>query len=482
MPRNDNDVSLLTWGPLPPHLTSSVDAPYRQQKYILLRQQFSTPKAFLEMPTPHHKILCGGVVVHGRTVVLSSFPDDGTFDGEAADAEHQQVPTAAQRRVQRWVVHHRPMTTAARIEAIVVAVFDPDDLLDVQINMTSWGQVRRMAKQTSSSSSSVDLSSHLYRWDLEEQHQHARAAGRRSSVQQITSLLVAQVNCAKVEEESIRSNSGGHGQSVAAAHYPNAWMLVGGGFHSEHPVVSCGPEWRRVWRVAAPPHDALAAFSISIRMSTAFLESKHFQLLWSQRQQQQQHNPRARREMSPIRHHYHSTSAEHNDNDDDDDDEDSIRFESAVQSCAPSGPPSPLNVTRRMAQPPAAAGAGNGVVDLTAVAAALVDHHRSHSTTSSIDFDERTDDTLDGRGIIANPQPRAHVATPSLSSSRIRSSTSSPPGRHPQSIHHPQLPLIRVSLGDTVRSTTSLLAASRSGGAGVDRSEGCGGEWSVTLQ
>jgi hypothetical protein len=466
MTRNNNDVSLLTWGPLPPQPQGA------QPKYILLRKLFSAPRAVLEVPT-HHKILCGGVVVHGRTVVLSSYPDDGSSGGDGTDKDPPRSTDpaemashgAAQHSAQRWVVHHRPLTAAARVEALVVAVFDPDDLLDVQIRKTSWGQV---CIETPSSS-------HLYRWDLEEQHQRTRPAGRCFSTQQITSLLVAQVNCAKVED-SARTES--HSANNTTGNNP--WMLVGGGFLSEHPVVSCGPEWRRVWRVAAPPHDALSAFSISIRMSSAFLASKHY-AQWSERLEQHQ-GRRAHSGLSPIRHVLHH----HNSDSTNDDDEGSIRFESAVQSCAPSGPPSPLSMTRRTPHLPPAASGG---VDLNVVAAALVVQRRQRSTSnsSSIDFDENTDDTADGRAVARAPviydSIARYSATPSMSSSRIRSSTTSPHSRHAHPPpHSPLHPLIHVSLGDAVRSTTGSLS-SRGGGAGGggDRSGGCGGEWSVTL-
>lgn len=262
MTRNDHDESLLTWGPL--QAAAEVSEQHHRHRFLLLREHFSSPTACLVMPTPHHKILCGGVIIHGRTVVLSSYPDAGADesawvegddhatekgdDSGACEVDMQHTGGG----VQRWVVHHMPLTPAAKVEAIVVAVYDPDNLLDVRVRRSTWGQLPRRTREEQ-----------LYKWDMGQSESSLRTERR---TQHHLSMLVAQVSCAKVDENNSE-------RSVEGA-CSNQWMLVGGGFASEHPVVACGPEWRRVWRVAAPPHDALASFSISIRMSSAYLCSR----------------------------------------------------------------------------------------------------------------------------------------------------------------------------------------------------------------
>lgn len=239
--------------------SADVDNTHRgaiSQRFVILRERSSTPRVVVTAPSLHHRFLAAGVVVYGRTVVTSSY-----LDPESVGVD----------RLHRWVVEHIPLTPAAFVELAVVSLVDPEGFVETQVLSVSWADLNDDMRQKA-------LYTHTFA------HSHSAA-----------SMNVAVLQCAKCDPNDLVVKSGENGVfwlqrcdgeleeegssrsacSPAQVLVHNPWVLVGGGFRSASPPVACGPEWQRVWKVAAEPHDALTAYSVSARMTSTYLDAHY---------------------------------------------------------------------------------------------------------------------------------------------------------------------------------------------------------------
>lgn len=226
-------------------------------RYHQIRVVSSSRRITVPAPDDRYKLLMAGVVVRGRSVVTSSYHSHAarTSGGNASSSGGDGNGGDHHGEVESWVVEHAPMSPNARIEVTVLAVFDPEAFLEMKVKRAFWR----------------DTPLALRKWhDGGDRGPMAVLPCARAGVHDSDGDSDIEDDAAERDPERDASNPPVLHSVRRSKQHRNRWVMVGGGFVSVSPPVACGPEWQRTWQVVAEAHDALMAFTISLRMSRSY--------------------------------------------------------------------------------------------------------------------------------------------------------------------------------------------------------------------
>lgn len=204
-----------------------------QHRCVTLRHRSSSSRFILTLPSTQYKLLCGGIILYGRTVVLASYPSTAKEQGIEVTEEEGNVEV--------WVVDHVPTAATATVEIVVTAIWDPEGWVETRRSSTSLADIPAAAREL-----------------LTAEHPLFQ------------NVAIVTVSC---EGPSGSSEDGATAGEAVVAGRRNPFVVTGGGFVSLTPPIDAGPiNAGSGWRVTAEPHDELTAVSIAARMSASFFE------------------------------------------------------------------------------------------------------------------------------------------------------------------------------------------------------------------